>query len=319
MLLVHQLRVVLLELTAQGLVFRRNVVRVGRHEEQQHRVAFDVTQKPESQALAFRRSFNDARDVGHHKALVPAVGDHAQIGTKGGERIVRDLRLGRTHHAQKRGLSGVGKAHQTDVGKQLQLDDFPLLEPVLARLSVTRGLVGGRLEVVVPEAATSARGGDEFLAVLRDFSLDLARFGILDQRAKRHFNDLVLAVGTVLPVARTRLAVRGDHVPLVFEVQERPEVVVPANDHVTSTSAVASVRTALGGGLVAVHVRRALPPFSRAAADFDVVDEVLAGHEGPGSRVAVRANQAPMAAVRRAVMSSMDPTPSMPWYLPAAR
>ena len=47
----------------------------------------------------------------------------------------------------------------------------------------------------------------------------------------------------------------GDDVALVFEVQERPKLAVPANDHVPPTAPVSTVRTALRGGLVAVHVR----------------------------------------------------------------
>jgi hypothetical protein len=46
-------------------------------------------------------------------------------------------------------------------------------------------------------------------------------------------------------VARPCLAVFGDDMALVLEVQERPKLAVPADDHVTSTAAISTVRTSL--------------------------------------------------------------------------
>ena len=254
-LLVHQLRIVLLQLAAQGPVLRRDVVRVGGHEEEQDGIAFDVTEEPKSESLAFRGTFNDARNVRHHKALFIAVRDHAEVGAQGGERVVRDFRLGGTDHTEKRGLAGIGEAHQPHVGEQLQFNNLPLFKSVFAWLGVARSLVGGRLEMVVPKAAAAAGGGDDFLAVFRDLCLDLSRFRIFDEGAERHLNDGILAVRAVTTVARAGFAVGGDDVALVFEVQERPQLTVPANDHVPTTAAISPVWTALRGGLVAVHVR----------------------------------------------------------------
>ena len=116
--------------------------------------------------------------------------------------------------------------------------------------------------MVVAEAATSSGGGDDFLTVLGDFSLNFTCLCVFDKGAKRNFNDGVVAVRTMAAVARPCLAVLSDDVALVLEVQERPKLAVPSDDHVASTAAISTVRTSLRGGLVAVHVRRTLPPLA---------------------------------------------------------
>ena len=61
-------------------------------------------------------------DVGHRVDGV-AGADHAEVGHQRGERVVGDLRPGRRHGGDQRGLARRGEAHESDVGDALQLDD----------------------------------------------------------------------------------------------------------------------------------------------------------------------------------------------------
>ena len=118
MLLVHQVGIVLLKFAAQRGVLGGNVVGIGGYQKEQHGIPLDVPKEPQTQAFSLRRPFNDSGNVGHHKALLVAVGHHAEVGSQGGEGIVCDFRFGGAHHAQKGGFSGVGKAHESDVREQ---------------------------------------------------------------------------------------------------------------------------------------------------------------------------------------------------------
>ncbi len=214
-----------------------------------------------AEAGALVRALDQPGNVGYHElALVNP--DDAQIGMQRGERVVGDFRLGGTDHTEKRGLAGIGEANQPNVGEELQLHDFPLLQAVFPWLGIAWRLVGGRLEMVVAEAATSSGSGDDFLTVLGDFSLNFTCLCVFDKGAKGNLNDGVIAVRTMATVARSCLAVLSDDVALVLEVQKRPKLAVPADDHVASTAAISTIRTSLRGGLVAVHVRGPLPPLA---------------------------------------------------------
>ena len=106
-----------------------------------------------------------------------------------------------------------------------------------------------------------------------------------------------------------------DDMSLILQMQERPQLAVSTDDDMTTAASIATIRTTFRRGLVSVHVRRTLPTLAGSTTDFDVVNKVLAGHGSPCSKP----GQTPMAAVSRWVMSSIDPTPSMPLYLPALR
>lgn len=84
--------------------------------------AFDMPQKRQSQALALRGSRNEPGNVGDGVAHVAGLHD-AQIRHERGERVVRDLRLGRAHRSDQRRLARRGKAHERDVCDRLELEN----------------------------------------------------------------------------------------------------------------------------------------------------------------------------------------------------
>ena len=74
----------------------------------------------ESSSLA--RTFDETRYVGHHKFDVATQTDHAEMGLESCERIIRNLWFRRRHSRDEGALARVWKAHERDVGHELQLE-----------------------------------------------------------------------------------------------------------------------------------------------------------------------------------------------------
>ena len=73
-------------------------------------------------------------------------------------------------------------------------------------------------------------------------------------------------------------SVSGEDVTIILQVKQRPIVAVSAQDNVTTTSAIASVRTTIGHILGTVHVHGATPTFTRAAINLHIVNKVAFCH-----------------------------------------
>ena len=93
-MLVEHLWVEVLQLAQQHLVFLLDVVGIAWNHEEEQRVALDVSQESQSQALSFARSLDDTRDICHHETLMVAVIHDSQRWLKGGKRIVGYLWTG---------------------------------------------------------------------------------------------------------------------------------------------------------------------------------------------------------------------------------
>jgi hypothetical protein len=124
-----------------------------------------------------------------------------------------------------------------------------VLLPGLALLGVLWGLVRGRLEVGVAEAATPASRDGRPLAG-RDQVRDEGAAGVIDDgRSRRHLEEQVLAGLAVAARLRAAAAGLGLEVVAVLEVAERGQTWVDANEYRAATTAVAAVWAA------ARHVR----------------------------------------------------------------
>jgi hypothetical protein len=132
--------------------------------------------------------------------------------------------------------------------------------------------------VVVAQAAATAGGHDDFLAVFRDFTLDLTGFRVADHGAQRDIEVFVLAVCPVHQLAAAAFTGFCDDVLAVLQVEQGPHVVRSADDDVAAAPPVPAVGAALCGHLRTVKVGGTWAAFARPATDFDVVYEVLAGH-----------------------------------------
>ena len=73
--------------------------------------------------------------------------------------------------------------------------------------------------MVITQTTTPTRREDNALAVLRDFYFLLAGFRIAGNRTERHLQDNILALSAATKAFGTTLAVAGNHVLLVLQVQ----------------------------------------------------------------------------------------------------
>ena len=148
----------------------------------------------------------------------------------------------------------------------------------LARLSVARRLIRGRLEMGVASAAAPAFEQHHLLPVRGDVAEVFARFGVEGHRAAGHLDDAILAVAAGAAFGAAAAAGGGHHVTLELEVQQRPIVPVAAQIDVSAPSAVAAVGPSARDVLLAAEVGRPGAALARAAVDLDVVNEIRFSH-----------------------------------------
>ena len=277
-MLVEHLGVETPQLTEQDVVFPGDIFAVGRYGEEEQRVPLDVPQEAEAEAFALAGTLDDAGNVGHDERLVVTIGHDAQAWLHGSERVVGYLRACGRDCAEQGGLARVGEAHQSHVGQQFQFEDDGHFLHRFAGLCKAWRLARGGAEVPVAQASAAALEQDDFLAVLGDVTQVLPRLGIVGHCAAGHFDDSVFAVLAKAAVLRAALAVPGQDVPLVAQVQQGPVVSVSPEDDVPSLAPVAPVRPAVGLVFGPAHVCGAPASLARAAIDFHVVYKVRIGH-----------------------------------------
>ena len=99
--LVGQIGVEAFQLVEQYLIFAADIVGVGRNHEQQHGIALDVAQEPQSETFALACTLDDAGNVGHYKRLRSAISHDAEVWLESRKRIVGNLRLCRRYCRQQ--------------------------------------------------------------------------------------------------------------------------------------------------------------------------------------------------------------------------
>jgi hypothetical protein len=226
-----------------------------------------VAQELVTEAGAFRRAFDQARDVGDDEALRMRHAHDAEVRMQGRERIVRDLRTRIRHGRDERRLAGVRHAQQAHVGQHLQFEAQLAAFAVLAVRLLARRAVGRRLEVDVAPAALAALGQQLDLFVLRQVGDDLAGDVVDDQGADRHaqvdvFGALAVAIGTAARLAVARRVDFGK-----AEVDQRVDVAVGDCVDRAAAAAVAAVRTAERAEFLAAE--RGAAVAAVAGDDFD--------------------------------------------------
>ena len=238
------------------------VVGRGRNEEQQDSVAFDMPQETESQTFAFGCPLDDSGDVRHAERLFVAIGDNAQLRRKCSERIVGYLGFGGADYREERRFACIGEAHEAHVRQNLELQDDVLFLTRLAGLRVTRGLIGGSAEMPVSQSSAAAFEQNYLLPVLFDLAEELARVAVIHDRPAGHLDDLVLPIFAEGAGLAAVTAVCGHDMLLILQVQQRPQVAVSAQDDMSATTSIASVRAAFGHVLSAMEMQRTCSTFA---------------------------------------------------------
>ena len=88
---------------------------------QQQTGALQMAQEKVAQTGTFRRTFDQARQVGHNKTLFGTDAHHTQIGVQGGEGVVGNPWTGIRDGADEGRFACIGHAQQTNIGQNLQL------------------------------------------------------------------------------------------------------------------------------------------------------------------------------------------------------
>ncbi len=237
----------------------------------EHRAALDVAQELQAQPLALAGAGDQPGDVGHGEPHVTGLHD-AEVGHEGGERVVGDLGAGRRHRCHEAGLAGAGVAHERDVGERLELEHDVAGVARLTEQREAGRLAPGRGQRRVAEATAAAARQHEARARAHEVGEHLAVRRLHD-RAVRHGQHDVLAVGAVAVRALAGLAAGGLAVRAVVVVEQRGGVGVDDEHDVAAATAVAAVRAAERLELLAVHRRAAVATVTSGDVQHDVVDE----------------------------------------------
>ena len=115
---------------------------LGGHHEKQHGIPLDMPEETQTDALALMCAFDNARNISHHERLVIVVAHDSEVRFQCGERVVRDFRLSGCYGREQCGLSGIRKAYKSDISKYFQFQYEPSFLTFLARLRITRSLLG---------------------------------------------------------------------------------------------------------------------------------------------------------------------------------
>src|SRR3989344_1619616 len=141
--------------------------------------AFDVTQKFNTETLAFRRAFDQSRNIGNNVSI-----EISQIRIQGSKRIIPHFGTRVGKDIKKRRLAGIGKSNQPDIGKKLKFDSKIRLLTLASRTPFFwRGIVGTLKMLIAPSAVTTAK--EQYSLVFFFESPYLIRLQIGDNRSHR--------------------------------------------------------------------------------------------------------------------------------------
>jgi hypothetical protein len=108
-------------------------------------------------------------------------------------------------------------------------------------------------------SAYAAGEEDGFLSVFIDLADDLACLKITRYSTQRHIQYDVFAALAEAECTTATLAVISENMLAIFQVKECPELFIPFEDNVASSSAIAAVRTTLADKFFPVEMRAACP------------------------------------------------------------
>ena len=111
-------------------------------------------------------------------------------------------------------------------------------------MRIARSAVCGRFEIPVAKTSASASEQLYFLSVVGHLAEEFAVLSVVNRRSARHFYNLVLSVLSKAAAFSARLSVGGENVPLIFQVEQRPQVAVATQNDMSATSAVSTVGAA---------------------------------------------------------------------------
>src|SRR5690606_8456410 len=89
-----------------------------------------------------------------------------------------------------------------------------------------------------------------------------------------HFQDFILAVRARFAASAARNTVARYHVLPVLQVQQRPQLLVAAQDDVSTATAISPIRATLGHKLFPAEVRRTRATCPGAGAELHIINKI---------------------------------------------
>ena len=186
--------------------------------------------------------------------------------------VIGDLGMGLADHAEQRGLSHVGEAHQSHVRQQLQLQHHVVALAGQTGLGKAGHLPGGGGEMLVAPAAPATLA-QHIGGVVGHILDDLAALGVTHQRTAGHADGQAFAVLAGLAAALPVHAVAGHIFALVAEVHQCGHIVVHLQDDGAAVAAVAAVRAARRDIFFPMERHRAVAAVAGPHGDPRLVDK----------------------------------------------
>ena len=241
---------------------------------QQQTRALQVTQELMAQARAFGSAFDQAGNIGDHKALLVRHAHHAQVRVQGGKWVIGNFRA-RVRDGRNEGrLAGVRHAQQAHVGQYLQFQAQFAAFAFLALTFLAWRAVGRGLEVDIAPAAFAALGQHFGLAVFGQIGQDFAARVVDDQGADRHAQVDVIGALAIAICATARLAIAS----LVHfgeaEIDERVDIAVGDCPNGAALAAIAAIGTAERPEFFTAERGAAVAAIARDDFDFCFVDKL---------------------------------------------
>src|SRR5262249_30662892 len=252
--------------------------------------ACHVLQKLDAEPGAFGGTFDQTRDVGDDEALIRADADDAEMRLQRRERIVGDARRRRGHGAYKCGFARIREAEQTDVGEPLQFETKIAHVTRGARRRLARRAIGRALEGGIADAAASADGDLQPLAVADQVADDFLGIDVDDGRADRNTNDGVLTLLAGHLPAHPVLAALGGERALVAKGAGGVQASGGDEPDTAAVAAVAAAGPAERNEFLAPEADAAVAAVAGVDGDFGFVDEF---HGRAGNRESGKSIRAP--------------------------
>ena len=232
-----------------------------------------MLEEANTQSRALGGTFDQSRNVCHHKASVTAHPHYTQVGHQGGKGVVGHLGAGRRNRANKGGFTGIGQAQQTHICQHLQFQ-FDLANLTLgSRRGLPRRPVNTGLKAGVTQPMEATLSHFKGLAQLSQVAEYFAGLFIQHRGSHRNIEHQVLAAGSGAVRSPARLAILGFEVAGVAKVDKRVQTLGGQQDNAAAIAAIAAVRATFGDIFLPAKAHTAVTAVARLDFNCCFVDK----------------------------------------------
>ena len=209
---------------------------------QQYAATLKVFQEANAETGTFRCTFDQTRDVSNNEALLVIHTDNTQARYQRGKRIVRHFWFRRRNRANKGRFTGIWHTQHAHVCQEHQLQ---LQIALIARCThrfLTRSTVNGRFEAAIAQTVPAAFCNHQALTVFGHVTHGFTGALVNHARTNRYFNGHVFTAFTGTVAALTVLTSFSAEGFFETVVDQRVEVLIRLQPHITTIPAVAAIR-----------------------------------------------------------------------------